>query len=332
MDSVRSFTSAALFPALKQLAKLALVVWLAFLTPMLGTLIADLTTDREDLVTTWDIEYAAGSDAAPSVPAAVFAAHPQLRRFDCEAATSTPRAGVSRARCVAQVERGSIIDEILAGGHSIFYPMALAHHGWQIVSLRHVADANPDHLDLRDTFDLSKAVPAWSFAYQALVALLLAAFLFRTGAPWRPAHMRDWAWVLAPLVISLAVSNTAGRFIEDPRTEATMQAFAEAMAAAPWETALMTLLLAPALEELVFRGAGWRFLRQPLGGPLTLLLTSLPFAGLHMAQYGAFGFVSALVTGLALGWVRERSGALLPCIVAHALVNGVGFVLMAVQG
>ena len=78
-------------------------------------------------------------------------------------------------------------------------------------------------------------------------------------------------------------------------------------------------ILAPVLEEMLFRGIILRsFLRQyrPRNA---ILLSALLFGLAHLNIYQ---FVVAGLLGLLLGWLYERSRSLWPCILLHASYNG----------
>jgi len=76
-------------------------------------------------------------------------------------------------------------------------------------------------------------------------------------------------------------------------------------------------IAAPVLEELVFRGAVLR-LARPLGVREAILLQAVLFA----AQHGSpAAVVWALVCGLVLGTLAERTGRVWPGIILHTLNN-----------
>lgn len=81
---------------------------------------------------------------------------------------------------------------------------------------------------------------------------------------------------------------------------------------------VMTCVLAPVLEEMFFRGIVLRsFLRQyPKWTAIVGSATLFGFAHMNLYQ-----FVVALVIGVFLGWLFERSRSLLPCIWFHAVYN-----------
>lgn len=81
---------------------------------------------------------------------------------------------------------------------------------------------------------------------------------------------------------------------------------------------LMVCLLAPVLEEMLFRGVLLRsFLaRYPRGQAIAG--SAILFGVAHLNIYQ---FFSALILGLVLAWLYERSRSLLPCIALHGLYN-----------
>ena len=76
-------------------------------------------------------------------------------------------------------------------------------------------------------------------------------------------------------------------------------------------------MLAPAAEELVFRGAVQR-LARPLGRKNAVLLQAVLFALQHGSPAAA---AWALVCGLGLGWLADRTGRVWPGMLLHTLNN-----------
>ena len=74
---------------------------------------------------------------------------------------------------------------------------------------------------------------------------------------------------------------------------------------------------APVVEELVFRGAVQQ-LAQPLGKRQAICLQAVLFALQHA---GPAGMAWALVCGLVLGALRERTGRVWPGVLLHTLNN-----------
>ncbi|MGH3096161.1 MAG: lysostaphin resistance A-like protein [Streptosporangiales bacterium] len=74
----------------------------------------------------------------------------------------------------------------------------------------------------------------------------------------------------------------------------------------------------PLIEELHFRGMWWRALANKLNPGLTLLLTSILFAVVHLEPVRMLGL---LLGGALLGALRLLFGRLGPSIIAHATLN-----------
>jgi membrane protease YdiL (CAAX protease family) len=90
---------------------------------------------------------------------------------------------------------------------------------------------------------------------------------------------------------------------------------------------LVVTLVAPAIEELTFRGLGVSLL-EPWGTTLAILVTGVLFGAAH-------GLVVALPIlaffGIALAWLRVRTGSVFPGMLLHATFNGIALIA-AVSG
>jgi membrane protease YdiL (CAAX protease family) len=96
---------------------------------------------------------------------------------------------------------------------------------------------------------------------------------------------------------------------------------------APATTAVTLLrgtLLAALGEELLFRGAVFGWLRARLPPWPTIVLTAALWTAMHAGLLVALPYV--LVQGLGLGWLRERTGSVVPGMAFHTLHNSVLFV------
>lgn len=81
---------------------------------------------------------------------------------------------------------------------------------------------------------------------------------------------------------------------------------------------LMTCVIAPLVEEMLFRGLILRsFLRQYPRG-LAIAGSALLFGAAHLNVYQ---FAAGSLVGLLLGWLYERTRSLWPCIALHAAYN-----------
>lgn len=83
---------------------------------------------------------------------------------------------------------------------------------------------------------------------------------------------------------------------------------------------LLVAAAAPLFEEWLCRGVLWQAL-LPFSTPRARIPAAAALFGLLHCLDGLVGFPHRFVSGLAYGWLRERSGSLLPPIVAHAMHN-----------
>lgn len=147
---------------------------------------------------------------------------------------------------------------------------------------------------LRELLHPSRASPAATAALliPAAIALVPAVVLVVTV-------LTDWLVAIAPL---------------SPWEEDLF----ESMAGDTFAAVLLVCVLAPLTEEMLFRGLilrGFlaRYARWPAIGASAVL-----FGASHLNIYQ---FAAALLLGLLLGWLYERSRSLIPCIALHAAYN-----------
>lgn len=79
-------------------------------------------------------------------------------------------------------------------------------------------------------------------------------------------------------------------------------------------------VLAPLLEEVLFRGAiqGFLLRKYPSRPWLAIITASLIFGVIHMNPIQIF---YATMLGVVFGWIYYRTGSLVPCIIGHVLNN-----------
>lgn len=80
-----------------------------------------------------------------------------------------------------------------------------------------------------------------------------------------------------------------------------------------------SVVLTPLVEEILFRGLLLPGIRGLLGSAGAIGISALAFAAFHVGTAERIFFT--LMIGVALGIVRERSGAVAPCILGHSVVN-----------
>jgi membrane protease YdiL (CAAX protease family) len=87
------------------------------------------------------------------------------------------------------------------------------------------------------------------------------------------------------------------------------------------KTAIEFVVLAPIFEELIFRGILFTTLRKKFSFPISMAASGLVFALAH--GYGAIAFLTVLWSGFLWSWAYERTGSVIPGMLAHAVNNGV---------
>ena len=79
------------------------------------------------------------------------------------------------------------------------------------------------------------------------------------------------------------------------------------------------VVFAPIFEELAFRGLLFAMLRRRFSFVPAALISASIFALAH--GYGLIGFVSVLWSGFLWAWIYEKTGSLIPGMIAHAMNN-----------
>lgn len=171
----------------------------------------------------------------------------------------------------------------------------------------------------------------WSTALSALVlyAIVLAIVLaivrgldasllgLRPPRSWPRAMGLAAAGFVAILVLS-AVLTAAG--LDAGEEQGLVPDEWEPGRAAPFAANFVVIaVVAPIVEELLFRGLGFAVVRQLAGAGAAIVVTSLAFGLAH-------GLVVALpvlaVFGAVLATVRHRTGSVYPPMILHGVFNG----------
>jgi hypothetical protein len=95
--------------------------------------------------------------------------------------------------------------------------------------------------------------------------------------------------------------------------------------------AIMATTLGPLMEELFFRGFLYPVIARRWGAAWGVFLAALPFALLHMQQYGYSWGILVLIFGVGLvcGIVRAVSGSVAASFLVHAGYNGAQMLIAA---
>ena len=157
-----------------------------------------------------------------------------------------------------------------------------------------------------------------AFFGTCLLALVIAVLPLGRNAPaalgLRPVGWRSIVFaVLGTTVLSFAVSQLG------PQPEGVKQVTEGIQGTARILQTLAVLgLLAPIVEELVFRGLLYGWLAGRWSNLVAFVLSSLAFAAAHTEP---LHILLVLPLGFWFGWLRWRTGSLVPTIVAHIINN-----------
>ena len=95
-------------------------------------------------------------------------------------------------------------------------------------------------------------------------------------------------------------------------------------------TTTTIIILAPIIEETLFRGFLQSFIRQHLGSKHSILITSFCFSCFHYSPEQGIANISIIgslfVLALFLGFVYDRRGSLLASIALHASFNAINVI------
>lgn len=128
-----------------------------------------------------------------------------------------------------------------------------------------------------------------------------------------------WGWCLAALpaaAVSLLLAIGYLRLLPGGTPAESEPSAPEAV---PW---LALVVVAPIAEELLCRGVAYRAALALATPRVAIVLTAIVFAFLHGLGGGyLLELPHRFAGGLVFGWLRWRSGSLLPAMLAHAAHN-----------
>ena len=183
-------------------------------------------------------------------------------------------------------------------------------------------------------------VPLVIVAGQSLAYLLVLAYMYVlvTRERRRPDFLGaiHWNWpaniavyVLVGFALSLSLQLLA-HLLPIPK-DLPIDSFFKTPAEA-WALAILSVTLAPLMEELFFRAFLYPVLARRLGLPVAVFVTALAFALLHGAQLMfAWGPVLVIfLVGMVLTMVRARTNSVAAGVLIHMSYNGTIAVAMFV--
>ena len=153
-----------------------------------------------------------------------------------------------------------------------------------------------------------------------------AAFGFRND-PWRAL---GWGTLIVSLflpagwLLQSLSARVMSRLHLDPVAQSAVEVLRAVHGPGLAAFALLTIVVAPVAEEMLFRGILYPAIKQAGFPRLALWGTSALFAGIH---FNLAAFLPLLVLALLLTWLYEKPDNLLATITAHSLFNTANLVM-----
>jgi sodium transport system permease protein len=189
----------------------------------------------------------------------------------------------------------------------------------------------PDDLAYRWSSSIAAIFQYWLFLVVLVVIVLVSkldfhdAFALRRPASWRRALGLALLCLVVIYLASFAYERILSLFGDWSPTEeqGLVPDGWDSSRAAPFAAFfLVVTLLAPATEELTYRGLGMAVL-QPWGSWLAILVTGVLFGAAHGLVYG---LPILAFFGIVVGWLRVRTNSIYPGIALHATFNGLALI------
>jgi membrane protease YdiL (CAAX protease family) len=191
------------------------------------------------------------------------------------------------------------------GEHVSLRALAIPLANLPLLALAHVHLLKPAGLNFRNGFGLHLERAYWG----RLIGIVLAV-----------AAAGLWGeWVMGQVAEALNLTNHWTEWFDPDLVWGSKPVLAISL--------VEYVVFAPIFEELAFRGLLYAILRRRLQFIPAALISAGIFAIAH--GYGLIGFISVLWSGFLWAWMYEKTGSLLPGMIAHALNNL--FVCLAVM-
>ena len=150
-----------------------------------------------------------------------------------------------------------------------------------------------------------------------------------SGSPFRFA----FKWYNSSLVLLGIVLIAAVSIAIEPLVNAFPEHWFERLNAAigrgGWAI-LMTVVLAPVFEEMLFRGLILESMRRKWGASAAIVVSAALFGLVHAPILPQM--LNAFVMGVILGYIYVLTDSLLSVIVIHAVNNGLAYMLLEITG
>jgi membrane protease YdiL (CAAX protease family) len=121
------------------------------------------------------------------------------------------------------------------------------------------------------------------------------------------------------LIVIVVASSILSQFLDAGDEQGLVPKSWDSSRAAPFiANAIVVAVVAPFVEELLFRGLGYGLLTQFVMPLLAILVTGLSFG---LAHGLLLGLPVLTIFGITLGWLRRQTGSVYPGMIIHCLFN-----------
>jgi membrane protease YdiL (CAAX protease family) len=136
----------------------------------------------------------------------------------------------------------------------------------------------------------------------------------------RPTLQRALVFLSCGSILAVAVQYAPTIFPD--RNQFPLQQFFTSPATA-YAVGAFAVLIAPLMEEMVFRGVLFAVFEDVVGLRFAVIATAVLFAGMHIPEYwGAWNHVFLLlIVGLFFSFARGMTGSLAPSVFLHTAYN-----------
>jgi membrane protease YdiL (CAAX protease family) len=151
--------------------------------------------------------------------------------------------------------------------------------------------------------------------------------LRKYNASWRNLGLRDFSFrslvlgiglLLLSFVFNLAYSQLLGVFDLSVQPDFSLL-FEET--SSPWLVFLAGVVIAPVIEEIIFRGFIFAGLVKRYGWQKAALISAIIFALIHMQP---LAFLPIVLLGLIFSYLYFKSGSIWPAVAIHMITNALG--------
>jgi membrane protease YdiL (CAAX protease family) len=197
------------------------------------------------------------------------------------------------------------------------------------------------HIPFSQLQDLGGPGAAVAVVSQALLSFATLAFLYvlvrvRTGAPfWPSVGWREFRgiasrtattmrYVFLGFGLALVVSG-ASKFVDTGKTLPMEELFRNRQTVVM--LMVLGILVAPFIEETLFRGCLYPVIARSFGMPAGIVATGIVFGLAHAPQlWGGWGQIALLMgVGMVLTYIRARAGTVAASYLVHVSYNSILF-------